>query len=67
MSLNGGPPADSDLTTRVEKLENDFATLSWLYAELIYGLRLAAATQLAQSLQPQVQQAMVDQIMAGAT
>lgn len=61
MSTNG-----SGLSARVTKLEEDFAVLSWLYAELMYGLRLAAATQLVQQMQPQVQQALVDQIMSGA-
>ena len=56
----------SAVSARVTKLEEDFALLSWLYAELIFTLRLAAATQLVQQMQPQVNQALVEQIMSGA-
>lgn len=66
MSLNGTAPNPDSPEARLTKLEEDFALLSWLYAELIYGLRLAAATQLAQQMGPQVQQQLVDQIMAGS-
>lgn len=52
------------LQRQVDKMQGELAIVIWLHAELMYGLRLAAATQFIQ--QPQVQQALVDQIMSGA-
>ena len=53
------------LTERIDKLEEQLATVIWLHAELMYGLRLVAAAQFIQ--QPEVKQALIDQIMNGAS
>ena len=65
MSTNGSLPREPDLQQRVIDLEHKLDTMIWLHAELAYALRLAAAMQYAQAMGPQVQQAMVDQIMTG--
>lgn len=56
---------DPAIERRVAKLEADLKLVIWLHAELTYALRLAVAMQYIQ--QPQVQQAMVEQMMAGST
>jgi len=56
-------PNPGSLEYRVTELEERLAIVTWLHAELAYAWRLAVATQLAQQMQPQVQQALIDQIM----
>lgn len=53
-----GPPAQS------LSLEEKVDALLWLHAELSYNLRLAAVTQRVQELGPEIQQALVEQLMA---
>lgn len=59
------PAKDTALKARVEKLEQDQKELSWYFAELYYKhtqlielLTAAAAQQMAQQIQPQVNDAL---------
>lgn len=63
--FNGTAPGSDNPTYRIAELERKVDTLSWLHAELVYALRLSAAIQYAQSVGPQLQQQVVDQIMSG--
>ena len=67
MSTNGMAPNPDSPEARIAEVERKLDTMIWLHAELVYALRLAAAQQYAQTLTPQMQQQMVDQIMAGQT
>jgi hypothetical protein len=60
-------PSSPQLEERVSKLESDLAIVCWLYAEMIYKLRLTAAQQLVEKIQPELEKALLAQIMNGAS
>jgi hypothetical protein len=62
---NGSKPRQvgiSKVDARVAQLEEQVQTLIWLHAELSYAIKAAAAAQMAQQLQPQIQQAILQRL-----
>lgn len=48
---------------RIKKLEEDLALMAWLYAELIFSMRVAAAAKLAERYGPDIQRQIVAKMM----
>lgn len=68
------PTSNTALAKRVEALEHELANTrsdlnqaTWLLAELIAGLRQAAAQKLAAALTPQIQKALEQRLMGQMT
>lgn len=55
----------ADLEARFVVMQGQLETLTYLHAELSYGVRVAAATQIVQRLQPEITKALLSRLMSG--
>jgi hypothetical protein len=63
--MNDQQPVTADLDGKVAALEQQIMVLAWLHAEQVYRSTLVAkglAALLAQQLQPQIQQVILNQL-----